>query len=552
MLVALLLACAGGPGGPRLALDSGGAVDSGSTAVDADGDGYAAAPDGDDCDDANMRVHPGATEVCGDGVDQDCDGAEVGCTGTLLATSGGGYLAGDELTQGVGRSIRVLPDWGGDGPVLAIGAPLWQPDVESIGRGAVYFVDPRRFGSGQLIDTRADWTWTESVDDADFGWALDVGDLDQDGVTDLLIGMPEMGVHSERNGGAWVVYGPQLEGGDIDTVGDAYLSGPRAQMTVGIAVRIATDATGDGVPDVVLGWPDGCRDDGFGGVIVVNGDRLSTRAIDDRDAGYAGEQRCWTMWGDMATADFDGDGIADLAVSARSGGSQVAATADGGWRSDGLGPGYAYLVLGPLTGGASLADADGRIEGNEPQALLGRATEAAADLDDDGLPELLLGSPWEDRDASTSGAAYVVAGSAVAYRGPVADVAEVQLLGGNEPDLAFGTGMADGGDMDADGHRELIVVAQASGDGDGLYDGQGRAYVFRGPLQGTLGPDDAILEVDGTHGGDGFGLFPTFGGSLCGAIDLNADGHDDWLAGAALASEVGWPGAVYSFYGGAW
>ncbi len=43
--------------------------------ADADGDGYASDQDGgDDCDDTDPNVNPGATEVCGDGVDNDCDG----------------------------------------------------------------------------------------------------------------------------------------------------------------------------------------------------------------------------------------------------------------------------------------------------------------------------------------------------------------------------------------------------------------------------------------------------------------------------------------------
>ena len=40
--------------------------------ADADGDGFAAC--GADCDDGDPEVHPGAPEVCGDGVDQDCSG----------------------------------------------------------------------------------------------------------------------------------------------------------------------------------------------------------------------------------------------------------------------------------------------------------------------------------------------------------------------------------------------------------------------------------------------------------------------------------------------
>jgi hypothetical protein len=39
---------------------------------DADGDGWTIA-DGD-CDDTNAMIHPGMTEICGDGLDNDCDG----------------------------------------------------------------------------------------------------------------------------------------------------------------------------------------------------------------------------------------------------------------------------------------------------------------------------------------------------------------------------------------------------------------------------------------------------------------------------------------------
>ena len=58
----------------------------GDVVIDADGDGYAAANEcnmlnGLDCDDTNAAINPGALEICGDGIDNNCDGViDEGCT----------------------------------------------------------------------------------------------------------------------------------------------------------------------------------------------------------------------------------------------------------------------------------------------------------------------------------------------------------------------------------------------------------------------------------------------------------------------------------------
>ncbi len=77
--------------------------------IDADGDGYGDAasvveactqPQGtvtgsDDCDDTDATIHPGAEEVCGDGIDQDCSGHDLGCSGEDVDGDGYTELDGD-------------------------------------------------------------------------------------------------------------------------------------------------------------------------------------------------------------------------------------------------------------------------------------------------------------------------------------------------------------------------------------------------------------------------------------------------------------------------
>src|SRR5687767_451842 len=48
--------------------------------ADVDGDGHdARATGGQDCNDDDASVHPGADDVCGDGIDQDCGGSDLDC-----------------------------------------------------------------------------------------------------------------------------------------------------------------------------------------------------------------------------------------------------------------------------------------------------------------------------------------------------------------------------------------------------------------------------------------------------------------------------------------
>ena len=55
-----------------------------TTYGDDDGDGYQDCVD--DCDDGDASSNPGGTEICGDGIDQDCDGSDLPCYTQLSNT----------------------------------------------------------------------------------------------------------------------------------------------------------------------------------------------------------------------------------------------------------------------------------------------------------------------------------------------------------------------------------------------------------------------------------------------------------------------------------
>ncbi len=79
------------------------------TCTDGDGDGYYLEPGCgtiEDCDDHDPSVHPGAPEVCGDGLDNDCDGeVDEGC-GTCIDGDGDGFY----LESGCGTVADCADD----------------------------------------------------------------------------------------------------------------------------------------------------------------------------------------------------------------------------------------------------------------------------------------------------------------------------------------------------------------------------------------------------------------------------------------------------------
>ena len=214
---------------------------------------------------------------------------------------------------------------------------------------------------------------------------------------------------------------------------------------------------------------------------------------------------------DIATGDFDGDGVDDVAASAHGADSSAGAV---------------VVFWDPLddTTDQALVTASDR----STTDYFGYAIAGAGDLNADGSDDLLIGAYADDDRGSGSGSAYVFHGS---ISGLVEGVKLTASDGSSHDD--FGFSLDGGGDVDGDGLPDVVVGAP---DAPGAGSSDGAIYVFYGP---TSAATEDKLHSPSTGTDD-------FGYAVANAGDVDADGYDDVLIGAPNADPLGTnSGAVY-------
>ena len=330
--------------------DSGRAV---STAGDVNGDGF---------DDLLV----GAYRADGPGLDDEgrvyvVYGTDAAMPATVeLADVGDGVagftIEGEANNDFAGFSIAGPGDLDADGYVdVVVGAYSAPPNGSMAAAGRTYVI----YGGPSVPDTVWLWDVEDSMNPPHLGVAIDgenggdlsgravagAGDVNGDGVADLLIGAPGWGTIAPSIGRAYVVLGgaalspggPTIELADVASgIGGFAIEGEAGEDGAGAAVAPAGDFNGDGFADLVVGAPlaSGLASFGSGRAYVVLGraDFSATPivALSDVAIGTGGFAVDGELSFDSAGhavgggGDIDGDGFPDLVVGAFNAGPDVA------------------------------------------------------------------------------------------------------------------------------------------------------------------------------------------------------------------------------------
>jgi hypothetical protein len=371
-------------------------------------------------------------------------------------------------------------------------------------------------------------------DNDDFGVAaVNLGDVDDDGVTDLAVGSWNDDDGGTDRGAVWILFmntdGTVKTSQKISDLAGGLAATLDNSDGFGVAVASLGDLDQDGVPDLAVGsWNDDDGGSDRGAVYILflnaNGTVRSEQKISATAGGFTGTLDNFDGFGVGLgeIGDVDGDGVTDIVA--------------GPWLDDdgGVDRGAVYILFlnsnGTVKATQKISDLVGGLASPLDNAdHFGRSAVGIGDLDGDSIPDIAVGADFDDDGSTQSGAVYILF---LNSDGTVRAEQKISSVSGGFTGVIandqFGVSLSPIGDLDGDGLVDLCVGAFL--DDDGGVD-KGSAWILFLNSNGTVRSAQKISDISGGLNGQ-LDALDFFGSAVAGIGDLDRDCYPDLLVTA--------------------